>query len=697
MVLEPSEIQHLHIFGQAIEPHLDGIIEQFSCLVASDPQLAPIIDGKEHSLKQTMSKHLRKLLSGVWDEDFTSSMRRIGHMHSRAGVQPSWYVDSYRYILNVFVDQAIRIFADAPDHLPLILKAINTAIMHDMDLALSAYHNAHLKVAFDNMPLGLVQTDSAGCMSVCNDKFRELFNLKQSDLEMDATFLKILCQSPLLNLREKSKGARKIARILTAKAPRTGLYKLTDGKFISISHAPLADGGSVDTFTDISQQVKSHQHLAFMTSHDQLTQLPNATSFRRILEANLGRAKIAPRCALLYIDIDNFKLIRTQFGENFSNTVLRQVARILQGCACKTDAVARLGADEFAILETGTANPNHTAVLAERVLEALRAPIDIEGTQVRVAVSIGVVLGERHGKDIDRLLRFANLALDQARLDGGNSYCFFDPEMDMLRQEREELEDDLRNALSNGELELRYHPIVAIEDFRIDGFEALVRWRHPKRGELPPTTFIPIAEETGLIDDLGAWVIETACRFAAQLPDAIRVAVNVSVNQFNSQRFFEIIRDALEKSGLEPGRLEIEVTESILIVDIGHAVSLLHQIQALGVTIALDDFGTGYSSLSYIRQFPFDKIKIDQSFVGDMCWEEGARAIVQAVLRICQSLGVSATAEGVKSEEQLQMLRLLGCTHAQGYLFSEPYPASAIPAFLESFPPRDRKVAHFAT
>ena len=350
----------------------------------------------------------------------------------------------------------------------------------------------------------------------------------------------------------------------------------------------------------------------------------------------------------------------------------------LSRCVGATDFVARLGGDEFAIVQTAVRNRAEVTDLVTRVFEAIREPYECLGHQVTTDASIGIALAPQHGTDLDQILKNADLAMYAAKSAGRRTYRFFEPDMDAQVKARRKLEMDLRQAITDGALEVYYQPCVSLRDNRITGCEALLRWRHPERGMISPAEFIPIAEETGLINQLGEWVLTTACAEAATWPDDIKLAVNVSPVQFRSGTLALKIVAALAASGLPASRLELEITEAVLIRDDEAALAILHQLRAIGVRIALDDFGTGYSSLSYLQRFPFDKIKIDRCFVNDIAEPDGSSCIVQAVVNIAAARHMTTTAEGVETKQQRELLRALGCTEMQGYLFSPAKPAAEI-------------------
>jgi predicted signal transduction protein with EAL and GGDEF domain len=363
------------------------------------------------------------------------------------------------------------------------------------------------------------------------------------------------------------------------------------------------------------------------------------------------------------------------------------LARRLQDCVRETDFVARLGGDEFAIIQTAVGSLTDVQALVDKLHEAIRQPYECLGPNVLTDASIGIAMAPADGSDIDQLIKNADLAMYGAKAAGRRTSRFFEPQMDANAKARRALELDLREAISSESFELHYQPLVDLGSNEVTGCEALLRWRHPKRGMISPVEFIPVAEDTGMIVELGEWVLRTACAEAATWPDQVRLAVNVSPVQFRSQTLVLKVAAALAASGLAANRLELEITEAVLIRDDEAALEVLHQLRAIGVRIALDDFGTGYSSLSYLQRFPFDKIKIDRSFITDIGEVDGSSSIVQAVVNIAAARNMTTTAEGVETQQQLDLLRGLGCTQMQGYLFSAARPSGEIQAFFRS---RDR-------
>lgn len=445
----------------------------------------------------------------------------------------------------------------------------------------------------------------------------------------------------------------------------------------------------IGTHIDITARKEAERRIAHMAGHDGLTDLPNRAKFHDGLKQLLdGIGYNGETGALLYLDLDRFKAVNDTLGHQAGDALLCEVARRFRATVRAGDMVARLGGDEFAILQMHDLDQaTSAAALARRLVEVVGRPIVIAGQRVEVGVSIGIALAPRDGADADALVNRADLALYRAKSDGRNTWRFYEAEMDKAVEVRRNLEADLRGALARTEFEVHYQPVVDAASGCMTGAEALVRWRHPVRGLVPPCDFIPLAEETGLIAPLGAWVLRTACRDAVSWPDEIRLAVNISAVQFRHAGLAETVMQALISSGLPARRLELEITESVLMQDRSEILDTLHHFRGLGIRIALDDFGTGFSSLSYLRRFPFDKLKIDRSFVQDIA-DPGTASIVAAIVDLGLALGMSVTAEGVETAEQLASVRSKGCTELQGYLISKPIPASHMAGIVN-----DRKIS----
>lgn len=538
--------------------------------------------------------------------------------------------------------------------------------------------------ALRNMSQGLAMFDSDRRLILCNERYVEMYGLTP-EVTAPGTTSQQIAEYRFANGTYYAGQNAKDYYIHSQNLPATRIQPLQDGRIISLLRQPMLDGGWVTTHQDVTEQQKSAAKVAHLAKHDALTDLPNRVLLRERLNASLrGNRKSDHGLALLMIDLDRFKEVNDNLGHPVGDALLKAVAGRLRGCVREHDTVARLGGDEFAILEHIDAPVQDTHALATRIICELSTPFEIEGNHITVGTSVGVAIAGLDGVDPDELLKNADLALYRAKAEGRGIYRFFTRSMEQAVQARRQLDWDLRNALANGEFEVHYQPLVNLERDEICGFEALLRWNHPQRGRVPPDEFIPIAEENGLIVPIGEWVLKQACTDAASWPAHLKIAVNLSPVQFRAANLFETIVSTLAATGIEPGRLELELTESIMLQDEAYAHAIMTELQKLGIRIALDDFGVGFSSLSNLRKFPFDKIKIDRSFVKDLSLANvNALAVVRAVTKLGVSLGMATTAEGVETKEQLDHVRAQGCTEMQGYYICPPSPASEITRMLE--------------
>ncbi|RED41992.1 diguanylate cyclase/phosphodiesterase [Rhodopseudomonas thermotolerans] len=474
------------------------------------------------------------------------------------------------------------------------------------------------------------------------------------------------------------------------KADGSEIHVLTFGRRV------VFDGrdGFLVAVVDITERRKAEAKIAHMAHHDGLTNLPNRALYQQRLEQALAQARgSGTMVAVMCVDLDLFKNVNDSFGHPTGDRLLQCVAERLRQQVGDGDLVARLGGDEFAIVLTSLATPNEAGSFAARLIEILSAPYDMDGLEVVIGASIGIALAPSDGDECEALSRNADMALYRAKAAGGGCHHFFEKEMDRQAQIRRDMELDLRQAFARGEFELHYQPLIDLAEDRIGGFETLLRWRHPERGMISPSDFIPVAEDIGLIVGLGEWVLRQACLEAASWPSDVKVAVNLSPVQFRSRNLVQVVISALAQSSLVPHRLELEITESLFLADSEANLATLHQLRSLGVRISMDDFGTGYSSLSYLRSFPFDKIKIDRSFVKDLAERPDCLAIVRAIAGLGRSLDITTLAEGVETVEQLDALRAEGCHEVQGFLFSPARPSSEIHPLLTRFGRQASKAA----
>jgi diguanylate cyclase (GGDEF)-like protein len=551
----------------------------------------------------------------------------------------------------------------------------------------SQLQSSRFEAALNNMSQGLCMFDGSLKLTVYNNRLMSLLNI-QSDLNLHEKSFYDFYVDHLAEVLPKAIGESELSLetgiylSLQSLKERTVLsFDCANGRMLLLTHEPTKDGGFVHTFEDITARKIAEEKALHLASHDVLTDLPNRRMLNSRLDALSERSQESG-FSVFFVDLDRFKSVNDTLGHSAGDKLLLAVTKRLRSCVRSVDTVARLGGDEFAIIAPDMVDENAAAVLAHRLISAVSRPYEIDGSSLVIGASIGIAMAPRDGGGPEHLIRQADLALYQAKAAGKGCYRFFTPSMDETAKNRRAIEMELRLALDEEHFETHFQPLVNLEQQRICGFEALLRWNSPTRGRVSPDDFIPIAEELGLIKPIGEWVLIDACTAATTWPSDLTVAVNVSVNQFDRGFIVSSVKKALELSGLEPSRLELEITESVLLDKSGETLSILHQLRMLGVKIVMDDFGTGYSSLAYLRSFPFDKVKIDRSFINGLGQRADSIAIVKAVTSLCNSLGIATTAEGVETKDQLGFLNLEKCTQVQGYLFSKPRPKAEIKTLI---------------
>jgi diguanylate cyclase (GGDEF)-like protein len=544
--------------------------------------------------------------------------------------------------------------------------------------------NRRIDTAINNMVQGFLMFDAAERVIVCNDRFIEMYGLSREIVKPGCSFLTLMrhrAATGLLKMDPDQFRAELVAELSKGEIVK-GVISTADGRDIFITNKPMLGGGWTATHEDISERRRAEAKISHMAMHDGLTDLPNRHLFGEQVEYRFTQLGRDQRFAILCLDLDRFKDVNDTLGHPFGDKLLEQIGARLRNCVRQSDSVARLGGDEFAVLQGSLTELAETAALATRIVDTIGAPFDLDGHQVVIGVSIGIAVAPTDATGTVQLLKAADLALYRAKADGRGAYRFFEAAMDQRMQARRALELDLRKALAKDEFVLHYQPLVNLQTEQICGFEALIRWNHPERGMIPPADFIPFAEETALIVPIGEWVLRTACEEASKWPGEVRIAVNLSAVQFRTPNLYEVVGNVLSRSGLAAARLELEITESALLLNQESTIVTLRQLRALGVRIAMDDFGTGHSSLSYLRCFPFDKIKIDCSFIHDLSTKKDSRAIIRAVAQLASSLGMETTAEGIEKQEELEYLKGVGCTEGQGYFFSKARPAKDVHSLL---------------
>jgi diguanylate cyclase (GGDEF)-like protein len=545
--------------------------------------------------------------------------------------------------------------------------------------------NQRFNTALNNMAHGLLMWDSGGSLAVANRRFCDIYGLDPTCVQPGKSLRDIVELVFAAGHHPDDDPHEQYAdqmQIVQSRRRCTAIRTLSSGQVVAASYEPMADGGWTETHEDITERRKSEAQIVFLARHDALTELPNRVVFQERIEQALAEVGRGTGFALLYLDLDRFKEVNDTLGHPIGDGLLCAVAQRLLCLVREGDTVARLGGDEFAILQLAASNAIDATALARRVVDVVSAPYEIEGNQVNIGTSIGIALAPADGAQAAQLLKHADLAMYRAKRSGRGRWHFFEHAMDATAKARRILELELRGPALLQQLELHYQPVVSSTTMAVTGFEALLRWRHPDLGFLPPAEFIPVAEEIGMIAPIGAWVLQHACAQAVLWPSHLSIAVNLSPLQFRDNALVETVSAALQGASLAPKRLVLEITESALLKENTKTLASLHAIRDLGIRIAMDDFGTGYSSLSYLRSFPFDTIKIDRSFVSEIQTRPECIAIVRSIVSLADSLRMHTIAEGVETEEQFRALAAAGCTEIQGYLLSKPLPASQLPGLI---------------
>ena len=572
-----------------------------------------------------------------------------------------------------------------------ILKALNAT--RDMSALASRFDTA-----LNNMPHGLCMFDADGKVVVANSRLAELLGIGASFTKKDATVWELLYKCVQVGLITEYGAERVALQFETHLSDRsTGhiVSETEDGRTFAFTFQPMENGGSVVLVEDITERKNAEAKISHMARYDALTGLPNRTYFRDQIDKMLAATRHGGKsCAVLFIDLDQFKQVNDTLGHPCGDQLLCAVSDRLRKIVRDTDVVARFGGDEFVVFQSPIKHPREASALAKNIVKWLEEPYEIDGHHVVIGASIGIAITPNEAITADHLLKNADMALYRAKSDGRGTWRFFEPDMAVKAQARRRLELDLRNALENNVFKVFYQPLVNLKTKRISTCEALLRFPHPERGMIPPSEFIPIAEEMGLIIDIGKWVLRQACIEATQWPDTVRVAVNLSPIQFKRGDVVRDVKEALEFAGLAPNRLEVEITESVLLQDTQATHNALDQLRELGVRISLDDFGTGYSSLSYLHSFPLQKVKIDRSFLEGLGNSDRPITLLHGVARLSAELGMSVVVEGIETEEQLALVAAEeGIEEAQGYLFSPPIPGRQIRKLLTASAAEFRRVA----
>jgi diguanylate cyclase (GGDEF)-like protein len=667
--------------GQGLEGAREGylLIRPSGRLAASNAAMVNFFPALAATL--VPGTHISRLLAAALSRGFSTGTRRASRLAVRHQVLG---IATTQAELRLHDGRWLRIGGTLTPDGGMLVICIDVTAAHEHAEALDIAR-CDREIVVQKLAQGICLYAPDATVRLANARYSELLGINPALPRPGATMRSLLAASIEAGHHgERSlDGMEQACLALVARGEKRRLVlTLSTGLLVAFDHIPLENGGWLATFEDITERRRIEERAAFLARHDALTRLPNRTMLSERLEQAIAASGRGVRFALLCLNLDHFKIINDTLGHKFGDRLLRAVGERLLACVRETDIVCRLGGDEFAIIQTDIEQAEHSAELGHRMLRALAAPFRLDGEHVNVSGCIGIAIGPDDGTHGDALLRHADTAMVRAKRDGEGTCRLFEPEMDARVQARRGMETALRRALADGAFELYYQPLVDVQANRVTGFEALLRWRHPDGTMVPPAQFITLAEEIGIIVPLGAWVMHAACAVAASWPAGLRIAVNVSAMQFKTSGLAACVTSALAASGLPARRLELEITESVLLADNAATLDVLRDMRARGVRISMDDFGTGHSSLSYLRSFPFDKIKIDQSFVRDLEDSADSAAIIGAIIGLGRSLGMRVTAEGVETAGQLDHLRAAGCDEVQGYYFSRPRPGGEVAGII---------------
>jgi diguanylate cyclase (GGDEF)-like protein len=704
VLLGEINFSYFQSFFSQIAPQSDAVVSMFDLggvMLVRQPAIAGVVGtvtntGAYQLLTKGTDRGTTRNISPIDHIDRIIAIDRLPHYPMVVSVsrsvhailQPWREQRQYIIIVSILLELALAIsIALVLRHLKgrERLKTLEASLVQaEIDRAVAA-KSARFDVAVNAMAQGLCMFDREHRLTVSNPRFLEMFGLTSTRVENGSPLTALIRAAiasgsvsikKIRHLKEALKNTTDLSRAMST------TWDIERCRSLLVTFDRMPDDGWLMTVTDITERRRAEAQIAHMARHDGLTGLDNRTEFRDRLEAAVRIAARDLPQAILFLDLDHFKYVNDTWGHPVGDALLQAATSRIRHCCRDTDVIARLGGDEFAIISPLNADLLGAQALSERIIGELGRPFDLAGHQLHIGCSIGIALAPNDGNDPDVLLKCADLALYKAKSDGRNCFRFFEPTLDEALQRRRVLELDLRHAVANNEFQVHYQPLIDAQSQQVCAFEALLRWYRPDGSTIPPSDFIPAAEKMGLIHSLGSWVLATACQEAKKWPADISLAVNLSPVQFNGHGLVDGVRQALDASGLAPQRLQLEITEGLLLEDVAETVSTLRQLRELGVCIAVDDFGSGYSSLSYLLKFPFDKVKIDRSLMSDVGRRDQRDIVVQSILTMCNGLGMRTTGEGVETHEQLAFLQKHGCTEVQGFLISKAIPGKQVPELL---------------